>query len=116
MIRVIRHRGPDDTGFYNDGLVGLANARLSIIDIEGGHQPQQNEEGTVHVTYNGEIYNFQLLRAELEKAGHKFSTKSDTEVIVHGYEQFGHAYIQKLNGMFSIAIWDSSQKKLLLAR
>ena len=116
MIRVIRHRGPDDTGFYSDGLVGLANARLSIIDIEGGHQPQQNEEGTVHVTYNGEIYNFQPLRAELEKAGHKFSTKSDTEVIVHGYEQFGDAYIQRLNGMFAIAIWDSLQKKLLLAR
>jgi len=116
MIRVIRHRGPDDTGFYRDGLVGLANARLSIIDIEGGHQPQQNEGGTVHVTYNGEIYNFLPLRAELEKAGHKFSTKSDTEVIVHGYEQFGDAYIQKLNGMFAIAIWDSTQKKLLLAR
>ena len=116
MIRVIKHRGPDDTGFYSDGQVGLANARLSIIDIEGGHQPQQNENGTVHVTYNGEIYNFQPLRAELEKAGHKFSTKSDTEVIVHGYEQFGDAYVQKLNGMFAIAIWDSVQKKLLLAR
>lgn len=116
MIRVIKHRGPDDTGFYSDGQVGVANARLSIIDIEGGHQPQQNEDGTVHVTYNGEIYNFQPLRAELEKAGHKFSTKSDTEVIVHGYEQFGDAYIQKLNGMFAIAIWDAVQKKLLLAR
>ena len=116
MIRVIKHRGPDDTGFYSDGQVGLANARLSIIDIEGGHQPQQNEEGTVHVTYNGEIYNFQPLRTELEKAGHKFSTRSDTEVIVHGYEQFGDAYIQKLNGMFAIAIWDSVHKKLLLAR
>jgi len=116
MIRVIKHRGPDDTGFYSDSQVGLANARLSIIDIEGGHQPQQNEEGTVHVTYNGEIYNFQPLRAELENAGHKFSTKSDTEVIVHGYEQFGDACIQKLNGMFAIAIWDSDRKKLLLAR
>ena len=116
MIRVIKHRGPDDTGFYSDGQVGLANARLSIIDIEGGHQPQRNEDGTVHVTYNGEIYNFQPLRAELEKAGHRFSTKSDTEVIVHGYEQFGDAYIQRLNGMFAIAIWDSTKKKLLLAR
>ena len=116
MIRVIKHRGPDDAGFYSDGQVGLANARLSIIDIEGGHQPQRNEDGTVHVTYNGEIYNFQPLRAELEKAGHKFSTKSDTEVIVHGYEQFGDACIQRLNGMFAIAIWDSAKKKLLLAR
>jgi asparagine synthase (glutamine-hydrolysing) len=116
MITVIKHRGPDDIGFYNDERVGLANARLSIIDIEGGHQPQQNEDGTVHVTYNGEIYNFQPLRAELEKAGHRFSTKSDTEVIVHGYEQFGEAYIQKLNGMFAIAIWDSAKHRLLLAR
>jgi len=116
MINVIKHRGPDDTGFYNDGQVALANARLSIIDIEGGHQPQQNEEGTVHVTYNGEIYNFQPLRSELEKAGHRFTTRSDTEVIVHGYEQFGDAYIQRLNGMFAIAIWDSIRKKLILAR
>jgi len=116
MIGVIKHRGPDDTGFYNDTQVGLANARLSIIDIEGGHQPQQNEEGTVHVTYNGEIYNFKTLRFELEKLGHKFSTKSDTEVIVHGYEQYGEAFVQKLDGMFAIAVWDSAQKKLLLTR
>jgi len=116
MIHVIKHRGPDDEGFYNDGRVGLGNARLSIIDIEGGHQPQQNAEGNVHVTYNGEIYNFRPLRAELEKLGHKFSTKSDTEVIVHGYEQFGEGFVQRLNGMFAIALWDSAQKKLLLAR
>ena len=116
MIGVIKHRGPDDTGFYSDEQVGLANARLSIIDIEGGHQPQHNEEGTVHVTYNGEIYNFQVLRLELEKLGHKFSTKSDTEVIVHGYEQYGEAFVQKLDGMFAIALWDSAKRKLLLAR
>jgi asparagine synthase (glutamine-hydrolysing) len=116
MISVIKHRGPDDTGFYNDTQVGLANARLSIIDIEGGHQPQHNEEGTIHVTYNGEIYNFQALRLELEKLEHKFSTKSDTEVIVHGYEQYGEAFVQKLNGMFAIALWDSAQKKLILTR
>ena len=89
---------------------------MSIIDIEGGHQPQHNEEGTVHVTYNGEIYNFQALRSELEKLGHKFSTKSDTEVIVHGYEQYGERSSKRLNGMFAIALWDSAQKKLLLAR
>jgi asparagine synthase (glutamine-hydrolysing) len=116
MIGALKHRGPDDTGFYSDDKVGLANARLSIIDIEGGHQPQHNEEGTVHVTYNGEIYNFQPLRSELEKLGHKFSTKSDTEVIVHGYEEYGDGFVQRLNGMFAIAIWDSRQKKLLLAR
>ncbi|HMK83309.1 MAG TPA: asparagine synthase (glutamine-hydrolyzing) [Candidatus Bathyarchaeia archaeon] len=116
MIGALKHRGPDDTGFYTDDQVGLANARLSIIDIEGGHQPQHNEDGTVHVTYNGEIYNFQHLRSELEKLGHKFSTRSDTEVIVHGYEEYGNGFVQRLNGMFAIAIWDSRQKKLLLAR
>jgi asparagine synthase (glutamine-hydrolysing) len=116
MIRVIKHRGPDDTGFFSEDQVGLANARLSIIDLEGGHQPQHNEEGTVHVTYNGEIYNFQSLRSELEQLGHRFFTKSDTEVIVHGYEQYGDAFIQRLNGMFAIGLWDSKQKRLLLAR
>ena len=116
MIDVIRHRGPDDTGFYVDRNVGLANARLSIIDIEGGHQPQHNVEGTVNVTYNGEIYNFQALRSELEVFGHRFSTRSDTEVIVHAYEQYGDSFVQRLNGMFAIAVWDSVQKRLLLAR
>ena len=116
MIRVIKHRGPDDTGFFSDDQIGLANARLSIIDLESGHQPQHNEDGTVHVTYNGEIYNFQPLRSELERLGHRFSTKSDTEVIVHGYEQYGDAFIQRLNGMFAIALWDSRMKRLLLAR
>jgi asparagine synthase (glutamine-hydrolysing) len=116
MIGVLKHRGPDDIGFYSDDKVGLANARLSIIDIEGGHQPQHNEEGTVHVTYNGEIYNFQSLRSELEKLGHNFSTKSDTEVIVHSYEEYGNGFVQRLNGMFAIAIWDSKLKRLLLAR
>lgn len=116
MIEVIHHRGPDDTGFYVDSNVGLANARLSIIDIEGGHQPIQNEDGTVHVTYNGEIYNYRQLRQELEVQGHSFRTKSDTEVIVHGYEQYGESFVKKLNGMFAIALWDSKQNKLILAR
>lgn len=116
MIEVIHHRGPDDTGFYVDSNVGLANARLSIIDIEGGHQPIQNEDGTVHVTYNGEIYNYRKLRKELEVQGHSFRTKSDTEVIVHGYEQYGESFVKKLNGMFAIALWDSKQRKLILAR
>jgi asparagine synthase (glutamine-hydrolysing) len=116
MIEIIHHRGPDDTGFYVDSNVGLANARLSIIDIEGGHQPIQNEDGTVHVTYNGEIYNYRQLRQELEVQGHSFRTKSDTEVIVHCYEQYGEGFVKKLNGMFAIALWDSKQRKLILAR
>jgi asparagine synthase (glutamine-hydrolysing) len=116
MIETIHHRGPDDTGFFMDTGIGLANARLSIIDIEGGHQPIQNETGTIHVTYNGEIYNYRELRQELEQHGHKFATKSDTEVIVHGYEEFGESFVTKLNGMFAIALWDSSKKKLVLAR
>jgi len=116
MIRTLRHRGPDDTGFYVDQKVGLGNARLSIIDIEGGHQPIQNEDGTVHVTHNGEIYNFQELRRQLETEGHKFRTRSDTETIVHAYEQYGEAFAEKLNGMFAIAIWDAVKRRLLLAR
>jgi asparagine synthase (glutamine-hydrolysing) len=116
MIEVLHHRGPDDTGFFMEADIGLANARLSIIDIEGGHQPIQNETGTVHVTYNGEIYNYRVLRQELEQDGHRFRTKSDTEVIVHGYEEFGESFVTKLNGMFAIALWDSSKRKLMLAR
>jgi asparagine synthase (glutamine-hydrolysing) len=116
MIEALKHRGPDDAGFFLDEGIGLGNARLSIIDIEGGHQPIHNEDGTVHVTYNGEIYNFQELRQELESQGHIFSTRSDTEVIVHSYEQYGEAFAQRLNGMFAIALWDSRHKKLILAR
>ena len=116
MIESLHHRGPDDTGFFIDKNIGLGSARLSIIDIEGGHQPIQNEMGTVHVTYNGEIYNYRELRKELETHGHRFQTKSDTEVIVHSYEEFGESFVTKLNGMFAIALWDSSKRKLLLAR
>jgi asparagine synthase (glutamine-hydrolysing) len=116
MIEVLHHRGPDDTGFFSDKGVGLANARLSIIDIEGGHQPIRNEDGSVTVTYNGEIYNYRQLREELQRLGHKFTTQSDTEVIVHGYEQYGDAFVTKLNGMFAIALWDSTKRKLILAR
>jgi asparagine synthase (glutamine-hydrolysing) len=116
MIEVLHHRGPDDTGFYLDNAVGLANARLSIIDIEGGHQPIHNENGTVHVTYNGEIYNYRQLRQELQDLGHDFRTESDTEVIVHGYEQYGESFVTKLNGMFAIALWDSTKKRMMLAR
>ena len=107
MIEALQHRGPDDIGFYIDKGIGLANARLSIIDIEGGHQPIDNENGTIHVTYNGEIYNFRELRKKLESLGHRFYTQSDTEVIVHSYEQFGDSFVAELNGMFAIALWDS---------
>jgi asparagine synthase (glutamine-hydrolysing) len=116
MIEVLHHRGPDDTGFFTEKGVGLANARLSIIDIEGGHQPISNENGTVHVTYNGEIYNYRQLRQELQRLGHTFRTQSDTEVIVHGYEQYGDTFPAKLNGMFAIALWDSPRRRLVLAR
>ena len=116
MIDVLHHRGPDDTGFYVDDGIGLANARLSIIDLAGGHQPIHNEDGTIQVTYNGEIYNFQQMRKALESFGHKFYTQSDTEVIVHSYEQYGENFVSKLNGMFAIALWDSKSKKLILAR
>jgi asparagine synthase (glutamine-hydrolysing) len=116
MIRVLHHRGPDDTGFYIDKGVGLANARLSIIDIQGGHQPLSNEDGSVHVTYNGEIYNYRQLRDELKRLDHNFRTQSDTEVIVHGYEQYGETFVTRLNGMFAIALWDSAKRKLILAR
>ncbi len=116
MIEVLHHRGPDDTGFFTDKGIGLANARLSIIDIEGGHQPIRNEDGSVHVTYNGEIYNYRQLREELQRLGHHFRTQSDTEVIVHGYEQWGETFVSKLNGMFGIALWDSAKEKLILAR
>jgi len=116
MIGVLHHRGPDDTGFYIDSGVGLANARLSIIDIEGGHQPICNENGTVNVTYNGEIYNYRQLRQELRDLGHQFRTQSDTEVIVHGYEQYGEAFAAKLNGMYAIALWDKPNRRLILAR
>ncbi|HXX72622.1 MAG TPA: asparagine synthase (glutamine-hydrolyzing), partial [Candidatus Acidoferrales bacterium] len=101
---------------FSDKGVGLANARLSIIDIEGGHQPISNEDGSVHVTYNGEIYNYRELREQLQQLGHNFRTQSDTEVIVHGYEQWGENFVTRLNGMFGIALWDSVRKKLILAR
>jgi asparagine synthase (glutamine-hydrolysing) len=116
MIEILRHRGPDDTGYFFDHKIGLGNARLSIIDVEGGHQPIHNETGSIQATFNGAIYNFVSLREELEKHGHRFYTKSDGEVIVHGYEEYGVDFVKKLNGMFAIAIWDSIRKRLLLIR
>jgi asparagine synthase (glutamine-hydrolysing) len=116
MADAIRHRGPDDEGFYISGQVGLGFRRLSIIDLSGGHQPLSNEDGTVWIVFNGEIYNYQELRQELQGKGHVFSTKTDTEVIVHLYEEYGADCVKKLRGMFGFAIWDAANKSLFMAR
>lgn len=116
MTASIAHRGPDDEGYYLSGNVGLGFRRLSIIDLEGGHQPMSDQAKTVWTVFNGEIYNFPELREELEKYGHVFRTSSDTEVIVHGYKQWGDDVFSHLNGMFGIAIWDVCRKRLVLAR
>ncbi len=116
MADVIRHRGPDDDGFYTTRGAGLAFRRLSIIDLAGGHQPIANEDGTIQVLLNGEIYNYRALADELVRRGHQFKTKSDTEVIVHGYEEWGDDVFTHLRGMFGIAILDTSRNRLLLAR
>lgn len=116
MADAIRHRGPDDEGFYASGQIGLGFRRLSIIDLDSGHQPLSNENGTVWIVFNGEIYNYQSLRKELAEKGHVFKTKSDTEVIVHLYEEYGSECVQKLRGMFAFAIWDSPNNTLFLAR
>ena len=116
MARTIVHRGPDDEGYYTEGALGLGFRRLSIIDLGGGHQPMSDRDESVWVVFNGEIYNFPDLRNELEAHGHVFRTNSDTEVIVHGYKQWGDEVLNRLNGMFGLAIWDVSLKKLVLAR
>jgi asparagine synthase (glutamine-hydrolysing) len=116
MARSIAHRGPDDEGYYFAGPLGLGFRRLSIIDLGGGHQPMSDAEETVWVVFNGEIYNFKELRRELETCGHRFRTNSDTEVIVHGYKEWGVAVLKRLNGMFGLAIWDVAQKRLVVAR
>ena len=116
MTRTLVHRGPDDEGYYIAGPLGLGFRRLSIIDLGGGHQPMSDWEESVWVVFNGEIYNFLELRRELEGYGHVFRTKSDTEVIVHGYKQWGDEVLDRLNGMFGLAIWDARQSRLVLAR
>jgi asparagine synthase (glutamine-hydrolysing) len=116
MVAVQRHRGPDDFGFLVDGPIAIGMARLSIIDLPGGKQPLSNEDGSVVVVFNGEIYNFVELRNELLSRGHRFSTQSDTEVLVHLYEEHGEHMLPKLNGMFAFAIWDSKKRRLFIAR
>jgi len=116
MTDMIRRRGPDDEGFYTAPDVGFGFRRLSIIDVAGGHQPLSNEDGSIWVMLNGEIFGYKILMEDLMARGHGFKTKSDTEVIAHGYEQYGDAVFEKLNGMFAIAIWDASRQRLVLAR
>ena len=115
MTHTIAHRGPDDEGFFI-GPVGLGFRRLSIIDLAGGHQPMSDAEETVWMILNGEIYNYKELRAELEGRGYQFRTGSDTEVIIHGYKEWGTDVLNHLNGMFGLAIWDVMKKRLVVAR
>jgi len=116
MARSIAHRGPDDEGFFIAGPLGLGFRRLSIIDLAGGHQPMSDAAETVWVIFNGEIYNYRELRAELQNKGHQFRTNSDTEVIIHGYKEWGTDVFNRLNGMFGLAIWDVTKKRLVVAR
>lgn len=116
MTDTMIHRGPDDAGFFASEGLGLGMRRLSIIDIAGGHQPISNEDGSIHVVFNGEIYNYGSIRTELVKKGHIFRTKSDTETIVHLYEEKGFKCLDELRGMFAIALWDNNRRLLLLAR
>lgn len=116
MTDRIEYRGPDAEGFYLDDNAALGHRRLSIIDLSTGNQPIYNEKKDIVIVFNGEIYNYQLLREELIEKGHKFVTKSDTEVLVHGYEEWGHKLTKKLRGMFAFAIWDSNKKELYMAR
>ena len=116
MCQTLVHRGPDDEGIFVKGGAGFGMRRLSVIDVAGGHQPVFNEDGSVCVIFNGEIYNFPQLRGDLEKRGHRFSTRTDTETIVHLYEEMGSECVQPLRGMFAFALYDERKKKLLLAR
>jgi len=116
MRDVIRHRGPDDKGIFIDGRVGLGHRRLSIVDVAAGHQPMTNEDGSLHITYNGEIYNHADFRPELEAAGHTYRTHCDTETILHLYEEYGQSCVNQLRGMFAFAIWDQRRRELFIAR
>lgn len=116
MCRVMKHRGPDGEGYYTDNNAALGHRRLSIIDLEGGKQPMSNEDGTIWITFNGEIYNFSEIKDELSRKGHRFKTRSDTETIIHAYEEYGEECVKKFRGMFAFGLWDSKRKILFIAR
>jgi asparagine synthase (glutamine-hydrolysing) len=116
MCDVMAHRGPDDDGFFTEGKIGLGIRRLSIVDLATGHQPIGNEDASVQIVFNGEIYNHRILREQLITRGHRFRTQSDTEAIVHLYEEYGRDCVQHLRGMFAFAIWDAKRKSLFIAR
>jgi len=116
MLRTIVHRGPDDEGVYVGAQAAMGTRRLSIIDLETGHQPLSNEDGSIWIAYNGETYNFGGLKDELQSLGHRFATRTDTETIVHAYEQWDEAFLQKLRGMFAFSLWDGRKRRMLLAR
>src|SRR5207253_10998100 len=116
MNQQIVHRGPDDNGIFTEANVGLAMRRLSIIDVQTGHQPINNEDESVRIVFNGEIYNEQELRVDLEARGHRYRTKSDTETIVHLYEEYGRDCVKHLRGMFAFAIWDRRKRNLFVTR
>ena len=117
MTEVLSHRGPDDAGSYEDEFVSFGHKRLSIIDLSGhGRQPMQNEDGSIQLVMNGEIYNFGEIRRILEGKGHRFTSNTDTEVIIHAYEEYGEDFLSHFNGMFAFALWDISERKLLLVR
>src|ERR1700683_3716997 len=116
MAQTIFHRGPDDAGYYVRPPIAFGFRRLSIVDIAGGHQPMSNEDGTIWIAFNGEIYNHAELRPDLERRGHRYKTRSDTETIVHLYEEYGDDCVHHLRGMFAFAIWDSRKGRLFCAR
>src|SRR3989344_5134876 len=117
MTDSLRHRGPDDGGIYINKNVGLGHRRLSVIDISpAGRQPMANEDGTLQIVFNGEIYNFQEIRKDLEKNGHKFKSRTDTEVILHSFEEWGYECVKKFNGMFAFAVFSEKDKSIFLAR
>ena len=117
MTELIRHRGPDDVGFHSGEQISLGHARLSIIDLSAaGRQPLSNEDGTVQIVCNGEIYNFRELKERLIRQGHQFRSQCDTEVVIHAYEEAGARCLEWLNGCFALALWDGRKRRLLLAR
>jgi asparagine synthase (glutamine-hydrolysing) len=116
MCRVIEHRGPDEQGLAVEGRAALGMRRLSIIDLKTGQQPIYSQDGNLFIVFNGEIYNYQELKRELESLGHRFKTNSDTETILHAYEEFGADCLQKLRGMFAFAIWNKKDESLFIAR